>query len=293
MYDLPVVKTVADAYRFTFSQWAAVLKYAAPLVALAVIAFFGVSDLIRRPENFSGFTFFAVIALWVAGVALAISFAVAMHRHCLIGPSDRGVLTTITWGSRQWRFLGWAIAIGIGASLLSIAVALPFILVVYTGTSLGGGGGFFALLTPGPNFWFAQLAWSAFSLVIWAIVLVIICSALLRFPLYAIDAPAETIDRISEWVAGNRLRIAGIFLLGDAIPFTAFDLFLSWVAIEGGALDMGTDPAIQAKADTIGVFITLAQLGSGLVWLAVTAVMLSMIYEKLRDNVPLDGKETV
>tara|TARA_R110002110_G_scaffold85816_2_gene223581 strand:+ start:172241 stop:172717 length:477 start_codon:yes stop_codon:yes gene_type:complete len=148
----------------------------------------------------------------------------------------------------------------------------------------------FAFLTPGTNFWFAQLAWSAVSLVIWAIVLVIICSALLRFPLYAIDAPTETIDRISDWVAGNRLRIAGIFLLGDAIPFTAFDLILGWVAIEGGALDMGTDPAIQAKAETIGTFITLAQLASGLVWLAVTAVMLSMIYKQLSENVTLPKK---
>jgi hypothetical protein len=288
MYDLPVVRTVADAYRFTFASWRAVLVYALPLIILAVVAIVGISDIVLRPQQFSGVTFVAVIVIWFVAGALCVGFAVAMHRHYLIGPSQRGVLTTLSWGTRQWRFLGWAIVVGVGVGILSMIFAFPLLSLVVSASThssiLGidpfSAGGFFAL----------SLTSVGIGIVIWFVVVLIMAGALLRFPLYAIDATSEAMSELSDLVRNNRMRIALIFLLGDAIPFAILDLIFVGILIAAGATDFSTDPAVQARVGTVQAITTLVQLLAGLFWLAVTAVMLSMIYNQLRDNVPTEPK---
>jgi hypothetical protein len=88
-----------------FPKWRAVLTYAEPLIVLAVVTIVGISDIVLRPQQFSGITIIAFIAIWLLAAALCVGFAVAMHRHYLIGPGHRGVLTILSWGSRQLRFL--------------------------------------------------------------------------------------------------------------------------------------------------------------------------------------------
>lgn len=281
-------QTVKDAYRFTFAQWRAVLTYAVPLIVLAVVAIIGISDIVLRPQQFSGITFIAFIAIWLVAAALCVGFAVAMHRHYLIGPSHRGVLTILSWGSRQWRFLGWAIVVGIGAGILSMLFSFPmFFLIAPGGHSILGidpfsEGGFFTL----------HLVFSGFSLIVWFVVIMIMSGALLRFPLYAIDATSDAMSQLTGLVRNNRTRVALIFLVGDAIPFTILDLALGGLLIEAGALEFSQDAGSQARIATLQAAATLIQLLAGLCWLAVTAVMLSMIYRQLSDNVQAPSSAT-
>lgn len=288
MYKLPVWQTIKDAYGFTFSQWRAVLKYASPLIIVCVVGIVGVADLFARPGQFSGLTAIAAVVIYLVGVALAVGFAIAMHRHYLIGPDSRGFLVTLSWGSRQWRFLGWAIAVGIGAGLLSILFSLPAFLLIVPGQNQ-----FFDPFTSGASLWTVQLIWALFGVGVWFVVILIMAGALIRFPLYAIDATQETIDRVADLVRNNRRRVGLIFLLGDAIPFMAFDLILTWTAIEAGAIEFSPDTAAQARMETVSLVTTSLQLASGLFWLAVTAVMLSMIYKQLSENVTLPEKPSV
>ena len=288
MYQLPVWQTVKDAYRFTFAQWRAVLTYAVPLIVLAVVAIIGISDIVLRPQQFSGITFIAFIVIWLVAAALCVGFAVAMHRHYLIGPSHRGVLTILSWGSRQWRFLGWASVVGIGAGIRLMLFSFPmFFLIAPGGHSILGidpfsEGGFFTL----------HLVFSGFSLIVWFVVIMIMSGALLRFPLYAIDATSDAMSQLTELVRNNRTRVALIFLVGDAIPFTILDLALGGLLIEAGALEFSQDAGSQARIATLQAAATLIQLLAGLCWLAVTAVMLSMIYRQLSDNVQAPSSAT-
>ncbi len=282
MYKLPVWQTVKDAYGFTFSQWRAILKYALPLIIVCVVGIVGVADVFAQPGHFSGLTFVAAIVIYLVGVALAVGFAIAMHRHYLIGADSRGFLVTLSWGSRQWRFLGWAIAVGIGGGLLSLLFTLPVFRLVAPGLNQ-----FFDPFASGASLWTLQLIWALLSVGAWFVVVLIMAGALIRFPLYAIDATQETIDRVADLVRNNRRRVGLIFLFGDAIPFMAFDLIIAWIAIEAGAPEFSPGAAAQAQMETVSLVTTSLHLASGLFWLAVTAVMLSMIYKQLSENVTL------
>ena len=172
MYKLPVIQTVIDAYRFTFGQWRWVLAYAAPLLILIVLlalvgAYFSADN---RDMPGPVFALFAIVV--VGGLALAVGFAVAMHRHYLIGPDPRGIKTILTWQRRHWRFLGGAILISIAMGLLSALFLVPIFAA-------------FALNLPGiinatfNNLLLSGLINSVIGLAFWSLVVMIVCSSLL------------------------------------------------------------------------------------------------------------------
>jgi hypothetical protein len=97
VYKLPVLRTVKNAYAFTFVQWRWVLMYATLLIFLLVLLSIGHAFYVSRKYVASGFeSALAAIAV-IACLALAIGFAVAMHRHYLLGPDPRGIKTTLSW----------------------------------------------------------------------------------------------------------------------------------------------------------------------------------------------------
>lgn len=280
MYKLPVWQTVIDAYKFTFGQWRWVLRYAAPLLLLiGFLALFG-AYFSAGNRSMSGpvFGFFAAVV--VVGIALAVGFAVAMHRHYLLGPDPRGIKTTLSWQRRHWRFLGGAILVSLGMGILSALFMVPLFAA-------------FALDLPGifdaafDNPLLTQLVTSVIGLVIWSLVFMIVCSALLKFPLRAIEAPAENFETTEKLVHGNIRRMTGVFILGDFIPFTIFDyLTTAWWSASAGADTVGNEPISFGLSLSEQLFSVVYVLG-GFLWLAVTAVMLSMVYKQLSENVTL------
>jgi hypothetical protein len=77
--------------------------------------------------------------------------------------------------------------VGIGAGILSMLFSFPMFFLIAPGrhSILGidhfSEGGFFAL----------HLAFSGVSLIVWIVVIMIMSGALLRFPLYAIEATSD------------------------------------------------------------------------------------------------------
>ncbi len=279
MYKLPVWQTVIDAYKFTFGQWLWVLKYATPAIISIVLLRFAFSFALDSHSNdeFFGPTvpgiIFAFFAIWFIGAAIAITFAVAMHRHYLIGPDQRGIWTALRWRSRHWRFLGWAIVVGIGMGILSALFTFPVLSLSSTK--------FFVALLHSENILVSTSTSLGLNLMGWTIAFLIICPALIRLPLHAIDANDKTFTSASGLVRGNRLRMTAVFLLGDFVP-----VFVVSVALFSFAGSNANVAPNQPGAEILpGIFSVMAfQAVLGLLWLAVTAVMLSMIYKQLSEN---------
>lgn len=120
MYDyrLPVLDVVKEAYRYAAHEWRALLRDATPLILLAaVLVLYAVSLFIFDQSQSDGSNFDASISFGAGvsiipfiavfvGFALAITYAVSVHRKYLLGTDDTGILNNVYWRRRHSRFLG-------------------------------------------------------------------------------------------------------------------------------------------------------------------------------------------
>lgn len=292
MYKLPVTEVVFEAYAFLVSQWLAVMKNALPLVILILLVSFGLTPLIgNTPISARLFAFDAQIFLGLAvllfGLALATVFAVTMHRLYLLPNAQGQMLQNLKPKRRHWRFIGWGIVVFIGLILLSLLFfGLPLFLLQN-----------FLLQDPGSSTlvisimfqyqWLTIAAGFALQALGWAFMFWLFSSALLRFPLIAIDASQKEIEHASILLRANRGRMTAVFLIGDYIPFTLFQLALVYAI--GALIEPATSYGTPEKSVIqIAVIAGALKYLSTVVWLAITAFMLSIIYNRLKNNVPLE-----
>lgn len=278
MYKLPILETVAEAYRFFGKNLLTIGKYALPMIVVVIgysIMFQNLASTgLSRIMMHGVFSIFGVALLAQAIIVVAgVSFAITVHRLYFLGPDARGVLAGFTWQSRNWRFLGQAILVAIGALLIIVPLNFGFVFglqdLVFK----------LAFGPQGP--WAFYLVGGAFYLLVLTLVFFVIGAALLKFPLIAIEASAGVRERADDLIRGNRLRLAAIFLIGDIIPFA----ILNYVVVYAYSQSLGTEPQ-QSVSMATGIFFALIELQTVL-WVGVTAVILSVICKKLMDNVSL------
>lgn len=294
MYKLPVIEVVFEAYTFLASQWLAVMKNALPLVALILFVSFGITSLIGNTSIGARlFAFdaqiFLVLAVLLFGLALAVVFAVSMHRLYLLPDEQGRILQNLKPNRRHGKFFGWAVLIFIGLIVFSLLI---FVLPLF----LFKGFIFSFMFSPMmlENQWLTIFVSLAYQALAWTFMFWLFSLALLRFPLIAIDATQKEIEHASLLLRANRGRMTVVFLVGDYIPFTLFQLALIYAI--GALIEPATSPATsygtpEKSVIQIAVIAGALKYLSSVVWLAITAFMLSIIYNRLKNNVQLEDEK--
>lgn len=149
---LRVGATFVEAYSLVFSQLGLVIKAAAIpymiTMVLAVVSLRAQADL----------NLWLIAPLVILGFLPYTLFGVSWHRLTLLGPRVSPPRAAPSWNRRHWRFIGYCFAVTaigyalmIGASLLTVLLALPFggsgaptdwismqVILIFVGMGAGG-----------------------------------------------------------------------------------------------------------------------------------------------------------
>ena len=213
MLPLPVLNTIASAYRFIWEDRAALVRIAAlPVVALALagtVLDALVPDQPLPPPSEDGSIDPAEIPINVGGLVhtaltlcFYVMFAVAWHRKWLLPSESVTVWSALRWDGRKTQFLFRLV----GLSLLSMAGALPAAIVAVTLTYTG--------LLP------IQVG----TLMIVAALLLTFARLSLVFPATAVDDPL-TIKGCWQLTQKNGLRLLMI-VVAPALPITILQVLV-------------------------------------------------------------------
>ncbi|MEP4379134.1 MAG: hypothetical protein ABJ215_14060 [Alphaproteobacteria bacterium] len=293
MYKLPVWQTIKDGLGFIWTEKRAWFDYAlipiivataAPMLLGLLLVGTPIIGLASEAEINSlfqdlDFMFFAAIALGVlVSVWLYVAFAVAWHRRYLLGPQNTSARELIQWSRRHWIFVGR----GVGYFVLLAAAMIPLVFVL----NLILASLIIALGPAGP----VLVPVIVFALFLFVVVQIVGLS--LAFPAAAIED--SELGLIAAWklARGNRWRMCGIIVFGTIVPTFIIQLILlaivSAILIAVGlTADTSVTPSIAAL-----VIIELVSQAISFLGIAIGVSMLSIMYRRLRDNLPLDAKET-
>lgn len=123
--ELPVVETLVAAILAPIALSSRVVWFAIPLliVSFVSIAFNAYSPI--GPTGSPDF-FLRELLFGLASYAAALTLAVACHRMYILGEESMAGSPFIWWTSRETRFLGWGIALG----FIAVVVSVPAVLIV-------------------------------------------------------------------------------------------------------------------------------------------------------------------
>lgn len=265
MQPLPVMNTIASAYRFVWEDRAALIRIAAlPVVVLAlagtVLDFLlpdqplpppaedGTIDPAEVPINFGG--------LIQAGLTLCfyVMFAVAWHRKWLLPSESVTVWSALRWEGRKSRFLLRLF----GTSLLSMVGALPAAIVAIVLT--------YTQLLP------LQVA----SLLIAAAVLVTFSRLSLLFPATAVDE-AISVKECWQTTRNNGLRMLAI-VIAPALPITLLQIVVFSLLYSVGS----AEAMLETLTGTLA--LSLLQQAFSYAGIAVGVTALSVSYDHFRQH---------
>jgi len=290
MYKLPVWETIGTCFRFVWAERRAWFDYVLiPVVAISVIplllmwALLGTFQLPLGPsglpdmQNSGGAILGAMFLIWLLIVVIYASFAVAWHRRFLLGPDRTSPRELFTWQRRHWAFV-WR---GVLITLMAIAIGFAIGFVVSILLGIVGG-----ILHAGGNtsagIFLGGISWFAMMLLIFALMV----GPMLVFPATAIEDEEFTIGSGWRIASDNRWRMVGIYLFGVFIPVFIVQ-FLLLLALGGGIMAM--DPnAADTVHDSFSFGLVLNLISNAVYFLgvAIGVSMLSIMYRRLRDNVP-------
>ncbi|MBO6784895.1 MAG: hypothetical protein JJ899_16715, partial [Alphaproteobacteria bacterium] len=231
-------------------------------------------------------TFFAIFAvIWLLMIAVYITFAVAWHRRYLLGPDRTSPRELLTWKGRHWRFIWKGILIAL------LALLLMFVLNLLISFPVGLMSG---MADPG-RMDEANLASSVGIFFAGYFITLLFVMALLAGPLLAFPAAAVE-DREfgirAGWRAanGNRWRMVGAYMFGAVIPVMIIQVILL-VLLTGGLAMLGITffPALGGSI-SFGIVLNLIINVVYFFGIAIGVSMLSIMYERLRKNVPPEAE---
>lgn len=272
-YRLPVAATIAEAFRFLtgrFTDWfpAALvpltvwiaLEFAIDRGWLAGLTFGLGSDapmiaymLLNAPS---------ILAYLVIAVLLLL-YAVALHRRALGMDRDASVRAGLVWRARHWRYVGQ------GVVVVAI-VALGFIVSATFVPALGAVAGTAGVLESAAG----QVTLTVIVLMLFAVpVALLACMVLPALPAAAVEDHAVTLSEASSQAKGNLWRTTFVLGLGGLLPFWLVERGITFLVARSAA-----DTAFVAE--TTGIVVNF--LG-----FTVLITLLSLVYRRLRDNVPL------
>ena len=236
MYKLPVWNTIGEAYRFIWGARGAWVNYAlGPILLLSFMRLlltwlsFGSFDVdatgnasgtfqgVMSPGSNTGFA----LGFMIVNVAIYVSFAIAWHRHYLLGPEQTSAWELLSWKRRHWVFVGRAIT----------------------------------------------------------------------FPATAIEDPKFGIRKGWQLAGNNSWAMVWVFVFGSIIPVFVFQMLLL-LALGGLAFSFSSDAAVAPDIPfSVELVLNIVTTGVYFLGVAVSVSMLSIMYRRLRDNVPLDRKQ--
>ena len=299
MYKLPVWNTIGDAYRFIWAERSAWLNYAAfPFVAIGLLA----TIFLLTVQSSIGLDIFGIgvpltpdqtaqlerqklvnlaSAAWIVSLFIIIfyylvyiTFAVAWHRRYLLGPEKTSAREVFVWHRRHWRFLGrtvfLAVLLIIFGTLIGLASAALLAVVLSSGIAnlpvLGFAIGFVVAMLPG------------------LLLSLLACSVAAAFPAAAIEDNEIGFSSAGELAKGNVWRIWFTFLVGLFVPLTVVQFVLDWLFLTA----FPPESWLSSIGLTALAMVTLQ--AANFVGVALGVSMLSIIYRRLRDNVPLGSE---
>jgi hypothetical protein len=308
MYKLPVWNTIGEAYRFLWAERSAWLNYALlPVLALTFLGTlitvgterpfiidFSPSQLpLPQPDAENAAPLIALpdgvaIALqiinFVVLIAAAIAFPVAWHRRLLLGPGATSTLEILVWKGRHWRYLGRTIAVGIALIFAMILAGLfagllftTIFNVFFQGTTFDPTEDFLVFFALGLVFFITPT---------YLFVAVIIAPMLPALPAAAVEDYEVTTSSAFRMGKGNFGRMGMVLFFGTFLPYLIISSLGDGVN-SAFILSPGERPSIvQTFAVQMFVYLLLYLA------IAVGVSALSITYQRLRDNVPLDTEET-
>tara|TARA_A100001037_G_scaffold270997_1_gene266235 strand:+ start:521 stop:1381 length:861 start_codon:yes stop_codon:yes gene_type:complete len=278
-YKLPVFATIADAYRFLGREFGAWFRLAiVPLIIWVVIdasvqlgflsgGLFG----LQSDHAILAYTLLNApfVVVYLITVIILFMYAVALHRLVLIGPGSVPGLSWVAWHARHWRYLGRGL---VTASVFVIAFIISATFVPAIGTAAGTAG----ILESAAG----QVTLTVIVLLLFAVPTALLtCMTLPALSAAAADDDAVDMAEASNQARGNLWRMTFVFGLGLLLPF--------WL-IEVAVRTVG-DTVIATDGPSAGpeLLVTTALLIVNFVGFTAGVALLSAIFRRLRDNVPL------
>ena len=296
MYKLLVWNTIGETYRFIWSERGAWLNHIlGPMLLLgllsAALPLLGFDALTpQSPEDFpenmpikSFLVSFAVVALLF--IAIYITFVVAWHRRYLLGPENTSARELITWERRHWVLIGRAIQLVFFMFLVFIVVALvaglPVGLIVKFPIGSGvDGTTIFEIIGLIVGGWTISLFVSVWMIGTW-----------LMFPAAAVEDRGFGIRKSMSLARSNRWRMFAIFLVGSVWPMFAVQIVLSGITIGIVFVVFASAGGLPDIPFAVELLMGIVSVAFYFLAVAIGVSMLSLIYRRLRDNVPLDEPE--
>lgn len=298
MYKLPVWNTIGEGYRFILSERRAWFDYVlGPVVLVSTVPLLFIwlvlgSTQSQIPMDITsgaldtpvGTIVLIVVITYLLMIAIYVSFAVAWHRRYLLGPANTSARELITWTRRHWVFIGRGILLAllgiVVAFVIGFLIAFPLGLIFGLPSENASESGLVAFLVR------VLATWAVTML----IVFMLLVGPLMVFPAAAVEDRGFGIRKGWKLASGNRWRMTWVYIFGAVLPVFVVQLLLV-LAIAGTAYALAPDP--QSVADISFTRELILGLISNAVYflgIAIGVSMLSIMYRRLRDNVPLESE---
>lgn len=291
MYKLPVWNTIGDTYRFIWAERGAWLNYIlGPVLVLSLVSAampllgFNPAD----TQSHDGIpvaapigSFFAVLAVSILLVLIIyISFLVAWHRRYLLGAQHSSARELLSWKRRHWVFIGRGIQLIFFTfliySIVALIVGLPVSLVVGFPADGQMNEGTIARLIS-----FVVFGWAIMLFVsVWLIGLT------LMFPAAAVENRGFGIRKSMALAQRNRWRMFAIFLFGSVLPFFALQIVLATISFGIMFIVLSGASGTPELPFSVGLLLGIVSMAFYFLGVAIGVSLLSLIYQRLRDNVP-------
>jgi hypothetical protein len=293
MYKLPVWNTIGDSYRFIWAERGAWLNYIlGPVIILSVLS--PVLPLLGfNPIHSSGQDGIPVAApkgpifagLFVAillTIVIYISFVIAWHRRYLVGPENTSARELLTWGRRHWVFVGRII------QLIAFTILVYLVIGLVIGLPLGLLVGFPTGGQPDGAAISKMIGFMVFGWVIMLLVSVWLMGTWLMFPAAAVEDRGIGIRKSMALARGNRWRMVAVFLIGSFLPVFLIQIVLAGITV--GLFSVLIISSTGAPELPFSVELLMNIISGAIYFLgvAIGVSLLSLMYRRLRDNVPLE-----
>lgn len=276
-YKLPILATIADAYRFLISRFTAWFQ----LAILPLVFWIGLNVAIANGWlagwNFGigsdhpsiAYTLLNapfILAYLIMAVSLLL-YAVELHRLVLDAQDRTGPLAWLAWRARHWRYIGQGVVI---VAIMGLGIVVTATFVPLIGTVAGTAG----ILESAAG----QVTLTFIVLILFAVPIALLtCMVLPALPAAAIDDHAVSLTEASNQVRGNLWRMTITLALGGLLPF--------WL------LEKGVGVLIKRSITEGGLSDLVTLIVINFVGFTVLIVLLSVIYRRLRDNTTLRSEQ--